>query len=470
MQKLDFLKNPTKLLSKKPFTRGVNDEFVRIYRQDVMDTTAEVIAEIPSFTGKTISQTQYLLELDPASHPIMFNTDLPRLSGNPNARWDEANTYRAAFAFQAQIVAQHTQYVTANPLFFTLLNTNPTQNIHDAFVQIKDEWITRNMEVYKTKLYEEQKSVGDAALLFYFNAKAKLKTRLLSYRDGYQLIPQYDNNGELMLFSVYYQSGGKRKIDCYDEEFIYYYTADEKGGGYTIENIVKHGFDEIPIVYKRGEVAWEQGQTLIDIFELLYNIYMIVEKKVGFPLLYIIGKATLEKRSDTATILKDSTTGDIKSDAKYLNPDEPKGFQELLSDLFKKIQICTSSVLLAADDIKITNDTSGIALKIMRSSIYERAQKDITEYNDAADKMAHLFKYGVSIELGRFTQWNLCKIRAEYDIWTPQSDTEYVNRLVVQKQSGILSAQTATQLSPDAQPDELSRIAKEKPVTENETV
>lgn len=460
--KEQFLKDPVKLLYKKPFVRGVNDEFVRIYRQDVMDST-ELVAEIPSFTGKTISQAQYLLELDPNSHAIMFNDDLPRLSGNPNARWDEANPYRASFAFQAQILAQHSMYVTTNPMYFTLLNTEPSQEVHDTFVEIKDEWITRNMDIQKMKLYEEQKSVGDAALLFYFNSRGKCKTRLLSYRNGYQLIPQYDDNGELILFSVYYQSGGLRKIDCYDEELIYSYVANDKDGSYSIESIERHGFDEIPIVYTRGEVAWERGQLLIDIFELLYNIYMIVEKKVGFPLLYVIGKASIEKRSDTATVLKDSTPGDLKSDAKYLTPGEPKGFQELLTDLFKKIQICTSSVLVSADDIKITNDISGIALKILRSCIYERAQRDINEYNDAADRMAYLFKHGVSVELGRFVRWNRCNIRAEYDLWSPQSDTEYVNRLVVQKQSGIISSQTATQLSPDSQPDELARISREIP-------
>lgn len=465
--KEQFLNDPVKLLHKKPFVRGVNDEFVRIYRQDVMDDTS-LVAEVPSYTGKTISQAQYLLELDPNSHAIMFNDDIPRLSGNPNARWDEANPYRASFSFQSQILSQHSMYVNTNPMYFTLLNNNPSDEVHKTFVEIKDEWITRNMDIYKMKLYEEQKSVGDAALLYYFNRRGKMRVRLLSYRDGYQLIPQYDDNGEMILFSVYYQYDGKRKIDCYDEQFIYSYISDDKNGTFVIDSINQHGFDEIPVVYKRGEVAWEKGQVLIDIFELLYNIYMIVEKKVGFPILYVIGKASIEKRSDTATMLKDSTTGDLKSDAKYLNPDEPKGFQELLSDLFKKIQICTSSVLVSADDIKVTNDISGVALKILRSAIYERAQRDINEYNDAADKMAYLFKYGVSMELGKFVLWNRCNIRAEYDLWTPQSETEYVNRLVIQKQSGIISSQTATQLSPDSQPDELSRISKEVQIQNEE--
>ena len=62
----------------------------------------------------------------------------------------------------------------------------------------------------------------------------------------------------------------------------------------------KHGYSDIPIVYKRGEVAWEKGQGIIDIFELMYNIYMIIEKKVGFPILYIIGPTGLKKKSDTA--------------------------------------------------------------------------------------------------------------------------------------------------------------------------
>lgn len=459
MTKQDYLANPTKLLYKKPFTRGSTEEFIRIYKQDVFDQDS-LVAEIPAYTGKTISQAQYLMELDPNSHAIMFNDDLPRLSNNPNATWDEANPYRASFSFQAQVLSQHNQYVNTKGMKFTLLNTTPSDSIHATFVEIKDEWITRNMNIQKEKLYIEQKSAGDAAMLFYFDKRSKCRTRILSYRDGYQLIPQYDENGDLMLFSVYYKSDGKYRIDTYDEKYLYRYTTAKDGGDYALEAKKAHGFDDIPVVYKRGEVAWEKGQVLIDIFELMYNIYMIVEKKVGFPILYIIGKAKVEKRSDTATLLKDSSTSDIKSDAKFLNPDEPAGFQKLLEDLFRKIQICTSSVLVSADEIKITSDISGVALKILRSSIYERAQGDVRDYDEVADRMFSLFKDGVSKELERFAQWNVCKVRAEYDIWMPQSETEYVNRLVVQKQAGIISADTATELSPDSQPDEKGRLAE----------
>lgn len=460
--KEEYLKDPAKLLKKKPFTRGANEDLIRIYRQDTYDEDS-LLAELPVFTGKIISQSQYLLELDPHSHAIMFNDDLPRLSGNPNARWDEANPYRASFAFQAQILSQHSQYVNTNGMKFVLLNQNPSKDIHNTFVEIKDEWITRNMDIYKTKLYEEQKSVGDAALLFYFNSKRECKTRLLSYRAGYQLIPQYDDNGELILFSIYYKSDGKRKIDCYDEKFIYKFVEDSNDGKSTmiLESKNAHGFSQIPVVYKRGEVAWEKGQVLIDIFELLYNIYMIIEKKVGFPMLYIIGKANIEKKSDTAVMLKDSSSSDIKSDAKFLNPDEPKGFQELINDLFKKIQICTSSVLLAPDDIKITADISGIAMKMLRGAIYERASRDVQEYDEVADRMFSIFKEGVSMELKKYVAWNRCRVRASFEVWMPQSETEYVNRLVVQKTSGIISGETATELSPDSQPDENARINRE---------
>lgn len=458
INKETFLSAPDKLLYKKPFTRGANEDYIRIYKQDVFDDS-NLIAEIPAFTGRTISQAQYLLELDPNSHAIMFNDDLPRLSSNPNASWDEANPYRASFSFQSQILAQHSEYMNAKGMKFTLLNTNPTDEVHSTFVEIKDEWVTRQMDVVKAELYEEQKSVGDAAVLFYFNASKKLKTRLLSYRNGYQLIPQYDSYGEMILFTVYYKSEKVEMLDVYDESNIYYYAKSDSG--YVLYKTAKHGFDEIPIVYKRGEVAWEKGQVLIDIYELLYNIYMIVEKKVGFPLLYIIGKPQLERKNDTAVILKDSTTADMKSDAKFLNPEEPKGFQNLLNDLFKKIQIFTSSILLSADEIKITSDISGVAMKMLRSSIYEKAQKDIREYDLVADKLLYLFKAGVSMELGKFSKWNLCKVRAQYDLWIPQSDTETSNRLITQKQAGIISAQTATELSPDSQPDELSRIAAE---------
>jgi len=459
----EFLLDPTKLLYKKPFTRGANEDYIKIFRQDVMDDTS-LVAEIPSYTGKTISQSQYLLELDPSSHAIIYNDDLPKLSHNPNASWDEANAYRASFAFQSQIARQHGEYVNTKPMKFTLLNTNPSEGIHKTFIEIKDEWVTRNMNVKKSKFYDIQKTMGDAAMLFYFNNKGQCKTRLLSFKDGYQLIPQYDDNGEMTVFSVYYTSEKKKTLDVYDETRRYRFIQEEGGklNGWSLVDYVNHGFENIPVVYKRGSVAWEDGQVLIDIYELLYNIYLIVEKKVGFPLLYIIGKPTLDRRSDTAAMLKDASSSDSKSDAKYLNPAEPKGFQELLSDVFKKIQIFTSSILVSTDEIKITSDISGVAMKTLRSSIYERAQGDIRDYDEVADKMMELFKEGVSKELIKYAEWSACKVRAEYELYVPQSETEFVNRLVSQTQNGIISIETATEISPDSQPDERQRLEREK--------
>ena len=103
-------------------------------------------------------------------------------------------------------------------------------------------------------------------------------------------------------------------------------------------------------------------------------------------------------------------------------------------------------------------------LEIVRGTA---AQRDIQDYDEIADKMFELFKDGVSKELGCFAEWNRCKIRASFQIWSPQSETEFINRLVVQKQSGIISGETATDLSPDAQPDEISRIKRE--TTQEET-
>ena len=92
------------------------------------------------------------------------------------------------------------------------------------------------MDVKKEELYLAQKSMGDAAMLFYFDRKKRSRARILTYKDGYQLIPQYDENGDMFLFSVYYRSNKKYRLDVYDEEFIYSYVRsdDTKGGRWGI--------------------------------------------------------------------------------------------------------------------------------------------------------------------------------------------------------------------------------------------
>ena len=70
------------------------------------------------------------------------------------------------------------------------------------------------------------KSYGDAGLLYYFDLDGCIKSRLLSFADGYVLCPHSDQNGDRILESVYYIENDIERIDCYDKTFMYSFTKE----------------------------------------------------------------------------------------------------------------------------------------------------------------------------------------------------------------------------------------------------
>ena len=170
----------------------------------------------------------------------------------------------------------------------------PSQTDKDNFDMIKEYWEDRNMDGWRTKAVDTQLGTGDAGLLFYHNRKGDIKCRLLSYEDGYVIISHNDDNGERLLECVYYvDSDGAEHIDCWDDTNMYQLRMNENGE--WERTTTKHGFSEIPLVTKRGDVAWNRVQTIIETFELIYNLFIVIQKRHGWGILYINGKSFNEQ-------------------------------------------------------------------------------------------------------------------------------------------------------------------------------
>ena len=137
-------------------------------------------------------------------------------------------------------------------------------------------------------MVDTQKSYGDAGLLYYFDLNGRVKSRLLSFADGYVLCPHNDQNGDRILECVYYYNEDVEYIDCYDSKYMYRITRDNTttadDDGWTYHNPIEHGFDEIPLITKRGEVAWNDVETLIESYEILYNVFAAIQRRHAYGL------------------------------------------------------------------------------------------------------------------------------------------------------------------------------------------
>ena len=473
-KKLYLLQNVDALLQKKPFFRGSDTSSVNDASEGQSATVTETrTARLPKVSKNIITQEKFLKELDPMSHDVLFDNNLPSICVKlENGGYQEIKFQRTSLALQEQILASHVIYLCGNPCVLSLRGGNPSEKDKENYSTIKEYWVDRNMDGWRTKAVRSQLASGDSGLLFYYDYKNRVKCRLLSYEDGYVIISHNDENGDRLLESVYYaDSNGVEYIDCYDDKYMYRMrNSGENAGedGWIRETPVVHGFSEIPLCTKRGNVAWDKAQSLIEIYEIIYNIFFVIQKRNGWGILYIRGNLSETTKKLAGNIILQDKSMDGNGSAEFKAPPSPEGMLNSVEDLFEKIQINSSCTFLLPKDVKSSGDISGLAITLTRDLDLKNAQQGVIEWQNFADKMMRLFKEGLAKELVKkgentnaITEFAKLRISCKFKIWQPFSATEYNNMLISMKQAGILSTKTAIEKNTESTPDEAKRIEEE---------
>ena len=467
-----LLNDPENLLMKLPFTRGSSTYNTGDANEgDDNQNSKKRRAKIPSVSKKIVTQEKFLKELDPMCHNVIFDQNVPTIC----VKLDDGTVREVGFVntpigLQERIASKNTLSLCGNHTVFTQIDKEPTDKQKENFSVLKQYWDSRNQDGMRTKMVYTQYTQGDAALLYYFNEKKEIKCRLLCYSDGYVLIPHNDENGDRLLESVYYVGDdGVEYIDSYDDTYMYRMsnkpTGDAEGNTWQSEPRVAHGFSEIPIVSKRGDVAWNNVEPLIEAFEILYNIIMVIEKRHGWGILYVKGKFKTEAQQIAGSIILNDSSRDGKGSAEFKTPDDPSGYWQMLDRLFKMIQIGSSTTFILPDDINISGQTSALAIKLAEALDLEKATLGVIDWQNVIDKMCRLFKEGLAKELVNkginptaITDFEDLNINARMKVWQPFDDISYNQMLLQMAQGGILSTQTAIEKNTISVPDEQKRM------------
>jgi len=449
------------LLQKEPFTRGLEDNILSSISSTVSIGDTEAV-DIPNLKRRTISQATYAKELDPAAHDIHSDQNVPSIVVKlDKGNYQEIKDTRMALAYQKKIVEKQVLYICGKATKFTLCNTKPSKEQKSDYIDIKTAWRNKNYDIIRTEAIEKQKSIGDSAVLQYMK-DGKVMAKTFSYLDGYTLLPVFDKFGDLEMFSFLYSQRNKKKLDIYDKEFFYEYVLGDDGKSVISVNKTAHGFSQVPISYIRKEVAWENAQSIIEVLEIIYNIYSVIMKRHGWGLLYIKGNVESKMKKLAGSVILQDNSDNPNSTAEFKAPPTPTGMENLISDLRKQIQIMTGTIFITPEDVRMSGDISGAAIKMMNSSAYEKAMKDAMGYDSFMDSMLRIFMEGYANEKKRQAQYSTLNIRAELDVWIPQSDTEIVANLTLLKNSNLISTESGTEMSPYSTPDEIQRIETEK--------
>lgn len=469
-----LLSDPDKLLNKKPFYRKIE----RGGNSDggIVSQNGTVRVHIPNMRRVTVSQEQYARELNVFSHDVLFDENLPSITVKlKDGSYLDIKQTRMAVPFQILIRNKQVRHLCVNSLNHTLLNTNPTENQKKNFIRFKQLWSERNQEGAKTKLVQDQKSWGDAGLLYSIGVDNKLHTQNINYDDGYVIITHKNDEGKHILECLYYcvedDNGNQTQyLDCYDDEKMTRFTGDASVNGWRRHEAVLHGFSECPLVTKRGQVAWDNGQTAIEAFETLYNVFIVIQKKHGWGIIYIKGKLNQNGQRIAGNVVLNDTSMDEHADAKVLDPAKVDGIIETLKTLKETIMISCGTTFVLPDDIKISGDASGLAVEMTQELDMATAQDGVIEWQNVASKMSRLFKEGIAIEMTRngdnlnaFSDFEELNIFSEFRPWKPKSEEAHNQMLTTLYQSGNggISRQTFVEKNTVSAPDEMARIQKE---------
>ncbi|MCF0201804.1 MAG: phage portal protein [Bacteroidaceae bacterium] len=467
-----LLEHPDELVKKKPFFRGASSFSVNdpTNGQDYNVNNTQA-ATLPNVYKTIVSQDRFMMELDPDSHDIMFDDNLPSICVKLNDNnFREIKWKRLPLPLQKRILEKQVLVLCGYPVEFTLQNGNPTDKEMANYHAFKNAWKRRNQDGMRTKAVYAQKSLGDCALLYYMDYKGRIKSRLLTYADGYQIISHNDENGDRLLDVIYYQDCNNIiHMDCYDDTYLYSFVSGMEGvNGWQMRK-ERHGFSESPVATKRGDVAWNNVQDLIEAYEIVYNIFLVIQKRHGWGILYIKGKFSENAKKIAGSIILNDTSVDGNGSAEFKSPPKPDGILDSLKSLFNQIQIGSSTTFLLPEDIRTGGDISGLAVMLTQSLDIEGGSLSIIDWQNFADKCCRLFKEGFSKELVNtganpmaFTEFAKMEISASYKLWRPFSVAEYNQMLSTMVGAGLLSKKTAIELNTESRPDELARIMKEE--------
>lgn len=465
-----LLADPEKLRTKAPFKRGVAS-WDKPSREHSAFSNERITAALPRVKFNIVSQAEFLEELYPQSHKVLFDENIPSITMKLNdGQYMDIEYKRMAVSYQRNIRDKQVLHLCGNPMQFTLLNANPTQKQNEDFVTFKKYWNLRNQDGMRTKMVSAQKSMGDAGLLFYRDYKGRIKSRLLCYEDGYVLCSHDDANGDRILESVYYQDDNAEYIDSYDDTYMYRYKREFDGESteWVKEDLQVHGFSEIPLVTKRGKVAWDNVQSIIEVYEIIYNIFLVIQKRHGWGILYIKGKFNDTAKKIAGAIVLNDTSIDGNGSADFKAPPSPQNMIDTLNLMEETIQKGSGTTFLLPKDVNSSGDISAQAIMLTQSLDIENALQGVIEWQNVADKMARLFKEGLAKELVEsgenetaYTDFEDLDISARFKVWMPRNDSEYNQMLVSLAGSGLISKETGIEKNTMSNPDEKMRLQRE---------
>lgn len=427
-----------------------------------------------------IYQNDFLAELHPSGHKIndplyyenIFKTvEKTDSKGNKYQQVVEIAIERVSIAMQQIILTKHLTHLCGKDIRFVYSGSNYTQVKKNLVKELKQGWIKKNMETAKYDFCKSVKATGDGAFCAVID-KGKFSYRVFSALNGDGLHPIFGFDGKLKQFgrsftAFDYEAGEEvLYMELWDNTYFsrYRYSLANKNadqdGWETETKPTPHGFNEIPIVYKKVDkgACWSDVQDLIDKLEMALSQLFENNKSYAFRIMVIKGGFEIQGdlRGQARAIMMDDTDGSAGFMEKA---DASNSFTVQLEQTLKFILMGSFTVL--PPEVK-GGDLPGVTIKILYSPAVEQGINDKNEYNSSIDEMVSLFKHGYGVELEQVSDYDGLDVRGDIDVYVHQNDAEIISNINTSVLDGSLSVETGAEKHPYAASDEYDRLLKQQ--------
>lgn len=473
------------LLTKRPFYRTKPDSLGISGRE--LTNIAERSMTADKVIRSEVTQADFIRELDTDSHAIN-NRELYKAytQKDEDGKYYEVDIPRYAFPFQQEILDDRLARLTGNDIQFDLADIDKGEKGYETYDRFKAGWADKGMERAWHFLAKSVLSTGDGAFVGILD-QGKFYWKVFSFTDGDVLYPHYNRTtGRMDVFARLYQNyddlGVTRNyIDVWDDTHYFRFVDKSQGNGenseqkqqkvgefnvdgYELEFSKPHGFDRIPVAYKRNDSGpcWSPVQELIDHYESSFSRLAQSNHAFGLPIMYLQGEGREMEEIATSDMSYAAKILLIPSEAKagFLERQDASGaYKTELDELRKKIY--EGAMVVKAPELK-SGDTPAAAIKLLYSDSYNKALLETQEYDEVLHDMVDIFKWGYGVESQQRLSFVNTRIVFYARPYIPINDTECTTNLSVAVQNGFCSKQTASEKFYFSTPNEWDRIQNEK--------
>lgn len=318
----------------------------------------------------------------------------------------------------------------------------------------------------------------------------RTKVRLISPELGDELLPVFDEYGDMVAFGRYYKLnvvGVSTATATEEERFVLYtpgrvYEAKKEKSGSSWE-FMTSGVDitqdngevvvpkyfpapnKIPVIYYRQPTTeWSDVQEMIERLETLISNLADTNDYTGSPILLATGKiASFAKKGEAGKLIEMEEGGKLE----YINlSTAPESIKTEIEFLVSQINIQTHSIDISLKALSGIGAPSGFALKMLFMDAHMKAASKEKIFGIGVQRRLNLLKfmYGVSIAPAKLSGGMSLVVKPKFNYFLPKDIDGEVSTVVKAYQGGIISLETAVSLNPlvaDAV-KELKKIKDEK--------